>query len=202
MELDELKNSWNVLNKRLDDSEVVNLRIVKEMISQKTKTAFDHLFNQNLHSFVVSFVIIAGLFPWICMNTPISATSFVIVEVAMVIGLIPQIWKLTLLSKFDLEGKKCNELSRLVLRYKQIRHSETVWGIALVATTFVAFYVSELCFNDAVAYVVGPKVLSVFGMTLLTFALAYVVALWQRRRHALQMQEIENGLVELREFEN
>ena len=201
MELDELKNSWNVLNKRLDDSEVVNLRIVKEMISQKTKTAFDHLFNQNLHSFVVTFVIIAGLFPWICMHTPISTTSFIIVEVAMAIGLIPQIWKLTLLSKFNLEEKKCNELSRLVLRYKQIRHNESVWGIALVALTFVAFYISELCFNDAVTYVVGPKILLTVGMTLLTFALAYVIGLWQRRRHAQQMQEIESGLQELREFE-
>ena len=197
-----MKNSWNVLNKSLDDSEVVNLRVVKEMISQKTKTAFDHLFNQNLHSFAVTFVIIAGLFPWICMHTPISATSFVIVEVAMVIGLIPQIWKLTLLSKFDLDGKKCNELSRLVLRYKQIRHSESVWGIALVALTFVAFYISELCFNEAVTYVFGPKILLVSGMTLLTLALAYVIGLWQHRRHAQQMLEIESGLQELREFEN
>ena len=202
MELDELKNSWNVLNKRLDDSEVVNLRIVKEMISQKTKTAFDHLFNQNLHSFAVSFVILAGLFPWICMHTPISTMSFVIVEAAMAIGLIPQLWRLTLFSKFDLEGKKCNELSRLVLRYKQIRHNESIWGIALVALTFVAFYISELCFNEAVTYVFGPKILQVVGMTLLTFALAYVIALWQRRRHAQQMLEIESGLRELREFEN
>ena len=91
MELDELKNSWNVLNKRLDDSEVVNLRIVKEMISQKTRSAFDRLFNQNLLSLVVSFVLLAVVFPWVCMNTPISVTSFVIVEAAMVIGLISQI---------------------------------------------------------------------------------------------------------------
>ena len=201
MELDELKNSWNALNKRLADSEVVNLRIVKEMISQKTRSAFDRLFNQNLHSLVVSFVLLAVVFPWVCMNTPISVTSFVIVEAAMVIGLISQIWKLTLLSKFDLEGMKCNELSRLVLRYKQIRHSESVWGISLVALTFVAFYISELCFNEAVTYVFGPKILQVVGMTLLTFLFAYVVGIWQRRRHAQQMQEIESGLKELREFE-
>lgn len=40
------------------------------------------------------------------------------------------------------------------------------------------------------------------GLTLLTFALAFVVGLWQRRRHAQQMQEIERGLEELKEFEN
>jgi protein-S-isoprenylcysteine O-methyltransferase Ste14 len=202
MELDELKNSWNALNKRLDNSEVVNMRVVREMISQKTSSAFDRLFNQNLRSFAVSVVILAVVFPWVCMNTPISKTSFVIVEAAMAIGLISQIWKLTLLSKFDIEGKKCNELCRLVLRYKQIRQSESLWGIALVALTFVAFYVSEICFNDAVTYVFGPKILQVVGMTLLTFALAYVIGLWQLRRHAQQMQEIESGLQELQEFEN
>ncbi|MBR1548855.1 MAG: hypothetical protein IJ637_09055 [Prevotella sp.] len=201
MELDELKNSWNMLNKRLDDSEVVNLRVVREMISHKTNTAFDHLFKQNLHSFAVTFIIIAGLFPWIYMHTPISTTSFVIVEVAMVVGLIPQIWKITLLSKFDLEGKKCNELSSMVLSYKRLRHNETIWGIALAAFTFVAFYISEICFNDAVTYVLGPKILLTVGMTLLTFALAYIIGLWQRRRHAQQMLEIENGLQELRDFE-
>jgi hypothetical protein len=37
---------------------------------------------------------------------------------------------------------------------------------------------------------------------LLTFALAFVIGLWQRRRHAQQMQEIERGLEELKEFEN
>lgn len=202
MELDELKNSWNVLNKRLDDSEVVNLRVIKEMIQQKTKTAFDHLFNQNLHSFIVTFFIVAIMFPLIYMNTPISTTSFVIVEIAMVIGMVLQIWKLMLLSKFDLGEKKCNELSRLVLSYKQFRHNETIWSIALVALTFVAFYISELCFNEAVTYVVGPKILLTVGMTLLTFAFAYVLGLWQRRRHAQQMQEIESGLQELREFES
>ena len=201
MELDELKSSWNVLSKHLEDREVVNLHIVKGMISMKTKTGCDRLFYQNFHHFMVTFVIIVVVFPWIYMNTPISATSFIIVEVAMVIGLISQIWKLTLLSKFDVEGKKCNELNRLVLRYKQLRHGETVWGIALVALTFVGFYVSELCFNDTVAYVFGSQVLLTVGMTLFTFVLAYIIGLWQYRRHVQQMQEIESGLQELQDFE-
>ena len=48
MELEELKNSWNALDKRLADNEVVNLRIVKEIIAQKTKTAFDQTVGVNM----------------------------------------------------------------------------------------------------------------------------------------------------------
>ena len=65
----------------------------------------------------------------------------------------------------------------------------------------VAFYIAELGFNTQANYVLGTRVMLVIGLTLLTFALAYVIARWQRRRHATQMQEIEQGLEELREFE-
>ena len=57
MELEELKNSWNALDKRLAESEVVNLRIVKEMIAQKTKSAYDNIYKQNIFSLAVNIVV-------------------------------------------------------------------------------------------------------------------------------------------------
>lgn len=200
MELDELKNSWNVLNKRLDDSEVVNLRVVKEMISQKTKSAFNGIVGHNLYNFVASLAIIGFVFPYVWMHTPISTTSFVIVEVLMLTGLVPVVRKLMLLSKFDVEGKNLNESSRLILNYKKACHDDPFWTIAVVTLAFVGFYVSELGFNTAVDYGFSNRVWIVVALTLLTFALAYVIGLWQRRRHAQQMQEIERGLEELKEF--
>ena len=203
MELDELKTSWNALDKRLAETEIVNLRVVKEMIQQKTKSAYNGIVGQNLYFFVVNILIIGILFPYIYMNTPIRALSFAIVEAMMILGLIPIIWKLTLLSKFDMGGKSCNELSRLVLRYKQICHQQKYWEIAAVCLAMVAFYIIELGFNPTAGYVFeANRVLIVIGLTLLTFAMAFVLGLWQRRRHAQQMLEIERGLEELREFEN
>ena len=201
MELDELKASWKQLDKRLAESEIVNLRIVKEMISQKTKSAYDRIYGLNLYNLVVTAVMTAIVFPWIYMHTPISPVSFAIVEVVMVLGMIPQIWKLNLLSRFDLQHKRCNELNRLVLHYKQARQREVVWGITSVSLAMVAFYISELGFNTAVDYGFSNRVWVVVGLTLLTFALAFVIGLWQHRRHAQQMQEIERGLEELKEFE-
>lgn len=203
MELDELKTSWNALDKRLAETEIVNLRVVKEMIQQKTKSAYKGIVGQNLYFFVVNILIIGFLFPYIYMNTPMRAISFAIVEAMMILGLIPIIWKLTLLSKFDMGGKSCNELSRLVLRYKQICHQQKYWGIAAVCLAMVAFYIIELGFNPTAGYVFeANRVLLVIGLTLFTFAMAFVLSLWQRRRHAQQMLEIERGLEELREFEN
>ena len=201
MELEELKASWNAFDKRLAESEIVNLRMVKEMIAQKTRRAFDRVYGLNVYYFVVSLLILGVVFPYVYMNTPISTTSFVIVETILVIGLYPHIKKLNLLSKFNLEGKSCQELNSLVLQYKRVCHNETYWTIALVSIAMVAFYITELGFNQQANYVLGTRVMLVIGLTFLTFALAYVIAQWQRRRHATQMQEIEQGLEELREFE-
>ena len=201
MELDELKASWNAFDKRLAESDIVNLRMVKEMIAQKTRRAFDRIYGLNVYYFVVSLLILGVVFPYVYMNTPISTTSFVIVETILVIGLYPHIKKLNLLSKFNLEGKSCHELSSLVLQYKKVCHNETYWTIAIVSIAMVAFYIAELGFNQQANYVLGTRVMLVIGLTLLTFALAYVIAQWQRRRHATQMLEIEQGLEELREFE-
>ena len=202
MELDELKASWNAFDKRLAETEIVNMRMVKEMVTQKTRTAYDGVVGHNIYSFVVTLLIMAVVFPYVYMNTPITTVSFVIVEGVMLIGLGIVIWKLCLLSRIDLGAKKANELSSIVLRYKKVCHKETSWSIFLVALAMIAFYISELGFNNAAEYVLGTRIWLVAGLTLLTFALAYVIGIWQRRRHAQQMAEIERGLEELKEFEN
>ena len=201
MELEALKASWNKLDERLAETEIVNLRIVKEMIEQKTKTAYDHIMGQNVYSFVVNMLIICVVFPYVYLNTPIKTTSFAIVEGVMVIGMIPMVWKLSLLSKFDISGKRSSELSRLVLSYKKICHQEKVWMIGAVCLAMIAFYILELGFNSEAGYVLGMRLILPLGLSLLTLVLGLVFAKWQLRRHAQQLQEIERGLEELKEYE-
>ena len=196
-----MKASWNKLDERLAETEIVNLRIVKEMIEQKTKTAYDHIMGQNVYNFVVNMLIICVVFPYVYLNTPIKATSFAIVEGVMVIGLIPLVWKLSLLSKFDVSGKSSSELSRLVLSYKKICHQEKVWMIGAVCLAMIAFYILELGFNTEAGYVLGVRLILPLGLSLLTLVLGLFFAKWQLRRHARQLQEIERGLEELHELE-
>ncbi len=201
MELETLKASWNALDKRLAETEIVNLRIVKEMIQQKTKSAYDGIVGQNIYSFVVNILIICVVFPYVYMNTPISTISFAIVESVMAIGLIPMIWKLSLLSRFDMGSKSCNQLSRTVLCYKKICQKEKIWMIGAVCLAMVAFYISELGFNSDAGYTLGTRLLLPLGLSLVTLVMGYFFARWQLRRHAQQLQEIEQGLEELKEFE-
>ena len=197
-----MKASWNALDKRLAETEIVNLRMVKEVIQQKTKSAYDRIMGQNIYSFVVNMLIICVVFPYVYMNTPIQTSSFAIVEGVMVIGLIPMVWKLSLLSKFDLGGKSSSELSRLVLTYKKVCHQEKVWMIGAVCLAMIAFYILELGFNTEAGYELSTRLILPLGLSLLTVVFGLVFAKWQLRRHAQQLQEIERGLEELREFEH
>ena len=159
MELDELKARWNDLDRRLEENQLVNLSRMKVLIGMKTKSAFERIYRLNCFNFLVEILAICILAPFILMTTPIRVTSFVIIEAALVAGLIPQIQKLSLLSKFDLDGKKCNELSKLVLQYKKICHNEKFWAIPVVCVAMVAFYISELGFNKEAGYVLGTRLL-------------------------------------------
>ena len=196
-----MKASWNKLDERLAETEIVNLRVVKEVIQQKTRSAYDKIIGQNIYSLVVNVLIICGVFPYVYMCTPIQTTSFAIVEGVMIIGLIPMVWKLSLLSKFDLGGKSSSELSRLVLTYKKVCHQEKVWMIGAVCLAMIAFYILELGFNTEAGYELSTRLILPLGLSLLTMVLGFVFAKWQLRRHAQQLQEIERGLEELREFE-
>lgn len=202
MEIEELKTCWNIFDKRLAECELVNVRIVKELISQKTKTAFDSLSGLNLYTCVANLFVMAVVFPYVFMNTPITITSFILVEAAMAIGLIPHVRKFAILSRFDINRKPLCELDRLILQYRKVRHREWLWTVVSISLAVTAFYVSELGFNQSVSYIFGPKVLIVVVLTLLTLAIACIIGVWQKRLHARQMADIESGLRELAEFEN
>ena len=156
----------------------------------------------NLYTCVANLFVMAVVFPYVFMNTPITITSFILVEAAMAIGLIPHVRKFVILSRFDINRKPLCELDRLILQYRKVRHREWLWTVVSISLAFTAFYVSELGFNQSVSYIFGPKVLIVVVLTLLTLAIACIIGVWQKRLHARQMADIESGLRELAEFEN
>lgn len=202
MELENIKTSWNAFDQELTDAETIDMGMVNQLITHKTKTAHDSISLQNTHNIIVYILIMLVVFPYIWMNTPISTLSFCIVEVSLAIGLVPLAWKQTILTKFNLESKKSNELRKLVLKYKKVSHNETIWTIVLICSTMIGFYISELYFNKQHTYYINSRIILVAVLTSVTIAVGCAIAYWQRRRHTDRLKEIEDGLEELIEFEN
>ena len=204
MELDALKNSWNTLDQRLSETEIVNQRLVRQVVEGNTRTAYDKVFQTNLNSLIQTAVMAFVVFPVICALTHhLSVITIVIVEALLVAGLIPQVWKFFLLSKFDLGRKNCSELRGLLLRYEKVYHNQSVIEIIVVSLALIAGYIYELGFNKSANYVLTGGWLPVMiGLIVLTLALAFVLTRWQRRRHAQQLQAIEQGLKDLQAFKS
>ena len=63
MNLDEMKNSWNVLNERLEQNEILNKRIIEEMVASKTKAAYDSIYNQELRGLYILLLVALIVLP-------------------------------------------------------------------------------------------------------------------------------------------
>ena len=54
MELEDLKQKWNMLDERLSKSEVYNKRVLEEVIKGKNKTTYEKLQKQGMFNFFVT----------------------------------------------------------------------------------------------------------------------------------------------------
>ena len=192
MELEELKASWNILNEQLANSEMLNKRIIKEMITNRTQSAYDRLFRFDLFG----LILVLGL----CIMFPILVTtgkivlkplSFALLEGAVAIGLFMQLFFFSVLLRFDMEKKKICELTKLVLTYKLWMKRNTVIGSWIGMAALIAFLFIEK------ARLVGNWEMRLTG----AFILASVVMFFQTRFYLKNIRAVEKGLSELKEFE-
>lgn len=70
MELEELKNQWNLLSEQLKKNEIINHEAIKRMIEKRTLSARDRLIGANV---IAVFVLTGMLFLF-----PLAATRVII----------------------------------------------------------------------------------------------------------------------------
>ena len=63
MELQDLKQKWNMLDERLSKSEVYNKRALEEIIKGKNKTTYEKLYKSAIFNFFYTLFIAAAIVP-------------------------------------------------------------------------------------------------------------------------------------------
>ena len=154
MNLDEMKNSWNVLNERLEQNEILNKRIIEEMVASKTKSAYDSIYNQELRGLYI--ILLCGLIVlpvnrFLGINMKLS--SFILLETVMFLALLFQLAILYSLSKFKLNYMKVNELTRTVLKYRRFYSYNKKYGTILGLGSVIVFMISESKITNPYAFV-------------------------------------------------
>ena len=192
MELEELKASWSVLNERLEKSEMLNKRIIKEMITGRTQSAYERLFLYDMYGIIVALGLCI-LFPVLFMTGKIvlKPLSFVLLEGSIGLGFVMQLFFCTILTRFNMEKKKICELSRLTLTYKLWMNRNFTIGSGIGMIILIAFLFIEK------AQLVGTWQIRLA----LALLFASVVMFYQKRFYQRNIRTIEKGLKELKEFE-
>ncbi len=193
MNLDEMKNSWNVLNERLEQNEILNKRIIEEMVASKTKSAYDCIYNQELRGLYIILLIALIVLPanrFLGINMKLS--SFILLEAVMCLALLFQSAILYSLSKFKLNYKKVNELTRTVLKYRKFYNYNKKYGTLLGLGAVIVFMISESKLTNPYAF------LPVLAVMIVGCIYSYT----KMKQHEQRIQEVEQGLVELKEFES
>lgn len=142
MELDDLKQNWLLLNKRLEENEVLNKKIIREMIKKRTTSAYDKLLNMELISLMFIIICIPALL--IAANTvrnPPPQIWFIGLEIAFVMAAIWETIKIGWLKKFDLEKKDIYQLSNIIHTYRNWIFKEYMITVPLVMIVLIVRFI-------------------------------------------------------------
>lgn len=189
MDLDNLKANWNVLNERLQKNEILNRKIIKDMITNRILTARERLMWKIIIGYgLYLFGILLIAFSPILFGAPLFLVySLIGLLVAILLGGLPAFISFY---GFNIEKPLTDSFRRLLYYQKYLRVGYPIIIIlALVWQTVIFFYYWELGAN---------RMTFVY---ILTFLILVVGSLIEYRWDSSKLNAMKKGLEELREFE-
>lgn len=188
MELEDLKQKWNMLDERLSKSEVYNKRALEEVIKGKNKTTYEKLQKQGMFNFFVTLSIASVILPLLYSMGIFRDTSFYILEIVCLLGVVMVACRLTVLYRFNVMKTPTEQLCNLV-NYKRCYFFESVVGVPLG--------VLGICATDYFEHTTSP-----FGLffDLLGVIAGVSCAYFGCLKHKTTMLEISRNLTELKNF--
>lgn len=189
MELEELKTSWNILNERLNQNEILNKRIIKEMITSRILTAQQRLLWKNILGYTIYLTcLLLTCFSHALFGTPLLVVYSV--SCLLLLGAILGLPAFISLLKFDIHRPLKDSFARILFYQKSLRICyPIIVCLCLFLILFIFFY-----FRDFKA----DKQTFIF---IFIFLLGSVGSVIEFRWDNSKLKAIKQGLEELKEFE-
>lgn len=192
MELEELKAGWNVLNERLEQNEILNRRIVKEMIVTRTNSALSRLKWMNWVGIILVFIIF--------MLVLVMKNIVVIRPAAMIISgllgvsvLIYCICYFRFLERLDLNSMSICEAMAWCIKFRKIQRCEIyVWPLVALIVIVSIFFIHH--HYSSLYHMIVDAISVLFGI--------YIGYLCYKYVDKKSIETIEKELEELKEFED
>ena len=140
MEIDEIKSIWNDMNTRLEKNELLNKKILDEIMDNRHQTAKEKLMKYEVRYLVLSaafslitpFYYYSGIFP---------LSGCIMFSAIFVLAALWQVYKIVLLRKMKMDVFSTAELLQQSLKFKIITRLRTVIGLLLMIPFFVVFFI-------------------------------------------------------------
>ena len=191
MELEELKNQWNLLSEQLKKNEIINHEAIKRMIEKRTLSARDRLIGANV---IAVFVLTGMLFLF-----PLAATRVIIRQellwmfyIVFPLLILYSLWNIHVLYKFNLATRTLLELHRWVLSYKRGLRIEIWCTPFLTLGLFISVFLIHHHYRNLLMVVFDILMLSGGMMA------GYICYRYVDKR---SVDEIEQGMKDLQDLE-
>lgn len=189
-EMDDLKASWKILNKQLEQTEIVNRRIIKEMILNRTKSAHSKILKWEWKSCMIggAALIFLLLLPQ-RTNTAPHMIALLIVSFAL-------LWTLVKLAFFmnriDPSKNTLIEMRQWLLKYQKIQRIEYFLFVPIGVITLAVFFLIQQHYNR-INMLVADGAIILFGILF--------VVLWNKYIYKPTINQMDESLKDLNEFE-
>ena len=192
MELEELKAGWNVLNERLAQNEILNKRIIKDMIVTRTNSALSRLKWMNWGGIVLVFIMFILVL--------IMKNIVVIRPAAMIISgllggsvLIYCICYFRFLERLDLNKLSIYEAMAWCIKFRKIQRCGMFVGPLVALIVIVSIFFIHHHYRS-LYHMIVDEIGVLFGVCIGYLCYKYV--------DKKSIETIEKGLEELKEFED
>lgn len=189
MNLEQMKSGWDTLSAQLEQQNTITNRLVSKMITSRNRTNFEQIARDHRISLAVIVLMATLALPYFARTELIRMGSFVLIEVVSMVGLAMTCYLLNILSRLERSDRTVSQMTHDVLIFKRLYSLNQRLGTSVALVTIGVVYVIEQAF---VASALIPLALSLM--------MAAVIGVVQTRRQNRLLQEIEQGLTELREF--
>lgn len=190
MDLEQMKKGWDALSAQLEQNNNINTRLVREMIASRTRTNHEQIARDHKISLAVMVLMTTLVLPYFARTELIQMSSFAVIEVVSFVGVAMASYMLSILARLEQSDRAVSQMRQDILIYKRLYSINQRFGTPVaLATIGVVFAIEQAFTTNALV----PLVLSL--------AMAAVIGITQTRRQNRLLQEIDQGLAELREFE-
>lgn len=188
MDLQELKQKWNILDERLSTSDVYNQPMLTEIVRRKNKTSYKEIRNGGLINLFTALFFAAVLVPIMHVKGICHDTSFYILEGVCLLCVLMAVCRLWIISRFNVLKSPQHQLHNLI-NYKRCYAYETVLGIPLAGSGIFL----SICLEN----VATPT-----GYFFIALGILMGISCgWMGWiKHKTTMQRIERNLEELNDF--